>query len=111
MRTLLILCLIVSLNCNILDIGMCLFSNEKLRNVVGDVIKSIKEKNFVNILSIVLTNFNEVKSIIVDCFNDEPVLKDAFQRCKSFCFLSGFPMEQMGQCFQNCEKRHLNNGN
>ena len=101
MKTLLILCLIVSLNCNLLDIGICLFSNEKLRNVVGDVIKSIKEKNFGNILSIVLINFNEVKSIVVNCFNDEPILQGKYipncNHCKN--------MESIRSeinCFKRC---------
>ena len=103
MKALLILCLIVSLNCNILDIGMWLFSNEKLRNVVGDVIKSIKEKNFVNILSLFLTNFNEVKSIVVNCFNDEPVLK-YYNNC-SYCGRAGLPAPDYWRCLERCKNK------
>ena len=73
MKKILILCLIISLNCNLIDTGLCLFRNEKLRHIASDVIDTIKEKNWMKAISIVMMNFEEIKSIFGECLHPEPV--------------------------------------
>ena len=77
MKAILLLCLIAALNCNFIDTAFCLIRNDKLRSLVTEVIDTVKNKNFFKLIEIAMSNFNEVKSIVLNCVNDEPVLKAA----------------------------------
>lgn len=76
MKAILLLCLIVALNCNLMDTAFCLIRNDKIKSLVSQVIDTIKNKNFSKLIQIALSNFNEVKSIVKNCLDDEPVLKE-----------------------------------
>lgn len=75
MKAILLLCLIVALNCNLMDTAFCLIRNDKIKSLVSQVIDTIKNKNFSKLIQIALSNFNEVKSIVKNCLDDEPALK------------------------------------
>jgi hypothetical protein len=75
MKAILLLCLIAALNCNFIDTAFCLIRNDKLRSLVTEVIDTVKNKNFFKLIEIAMSNFQEVKSIVLNCVNDEPVLK------------------------------------
>ena len=64
MKAILLLCLIVALNCNLMDTGFCLIRNDKIKSLVSQVIDTIKNKNFSKLIQIALSNFKEVKSIV-----------------------------------------------
>ena len=91
MKAILLLCLIAALNCNFIDTAFCLIRNDKLRSLVTEVIDTVKNKNFFKLIEIAMSNFNEVKSIVLNCVNDEPVLKAASEgwqevvACKVAC--------------------------
>ena len=76
MKAILLLCLIVALNCNLMDTAFCLIRNDKIKSLASQVIETIKNKNFSKLIEIALNNFNEVKSIVKNCLDDEPVLKE-----------------------------------
>ena len=101
MKAILIICLIASLNCNIFDVGMCLFSNGKIRSVVSEIFTAIKEKNWENVLSIAISNFEEVKTNAINCFDEEPVLQFSFSECRR-CILKN--IMQQNKCIQICQK-------
>ena len=72
MKAFLFLCILISLNCNIIDTSICLIKNDKLRAIVIETLTAIKEKNWINIISTVLSKFEEVKSIVLKCLEPEP---------------------------------------
>jgi hypothetical protein len=59
-----------------MDTAFCLIRNDKIKSLVSQVIDTIKNKNFSKLIQIALSNFNEVKSIVKNCLDDEPVHKD-----------------------------------
>ena len=79
MKAILVLCLLASISCfNIINAGICLIGNEKIRTVAGEVISSIKEKDFGKIFSLIILNFSEIKEIVSKCLkeeNDDVLLK------------------------------------
>ena len=75
MKAILLLCLIAALNCNFIDTAFCLIRNDKLRSLVTEVIDTVKNKNFFKLIEIASSNFEEVKSIVLNCVNKEPILK------------------------------------
>ena len=116
MKVIILLCLIISLNCNIFDTALCLFQNEKLRNVVSEVISAVKEKNFNKVIEIALANFNDVRSIAQNCLNEEPNLQtktgnppkikikcspDRIRFCKAYCHNT--PNINKSKCLQYCK--------
>ena len=92
MKAILVLCLLVTLNCNLIDTALCIYKNEKVRYVVGEAISAFKSKDWIKIVSLVLQNFEEVKSIVMNCLDDvddEPVLKT--------------PIEEGNLCLKKCK--------
>ena len=94
MKAILILCLLASISCfNIINAGICLVGNEKVRTIAKEVITSIKENDFEKILSIISTNFAELKDIVFNCLKDDNndiILKrkqgELFvRRCPNYC--------------------------
>lgn len=81
MKGILVLCLLASISCfNIINTGICLIGNEKVRTVAGDIFSSIKEKDFGKLLNVLLSNFSELKDIVSKCIkagkDDDIVLKN-----------------------------------
>jgi hypothetical protein len=72
-----------------MDTAFCLIRNDKIKSLVSQVIDTIKNKNFSKLIQIALSNFNEVKSIVKNCLDDEPALKEASWKeilaCKAAC--------------------------
>jgi hypothetical protein len=72
-----------------MDTAFCLIRNDKIKSLVSQVIDTIKNKNFSKLIQIALSNFNEVKLIVKNCLDDEPVLKEAGWReilaCRAAC--------------------------
>ena len=58
-----------------MDTTLCLIRNDKIKSLVTEVMDTLKSKNFSKLIQIALSNFKEVKSIVLNCVNDEPVLK------------------------------------
>ena len=85
MKAILLLCLIAALNCNLMDTALCLIRNDKIRSLVTEVIDTVKNKNFSKLIEIALSNFKEVKSIALNCLNDEPILKQQDWRDVAAC--------------------------
>ena len=94
MKAILVLCLLASISCfNIINAGICLVGNEKVRYIAKEVISSIKEKDLGKILSIIISNFSELKDIISNCLKDEnddimletKYLGSSNIRCPSYC--------------------------
>ena len=75
MKVILLLCLIAALNCDLMDTAFCLIENEKIRKTFSQVTDYIKKGNFYKIMTTVTSNFNEIKSILLNCVNKEPILK------------------------------------
>ncbi len=72
MKAFLVFCLFASISCiNIINTGICLVGNEKVRTIAKEVISSIKEKDLRKILSIIISNFSELKGILSKCLKDE----------------------------------------
>ena len=74
MKAILLICLIASLNCNLVDTALCLFTNDKVISIASDILAALKENNFTKIIEIALSKFNDVKLIVQNCLNEEPVL-------------------------------------
>lgn len=87
MRVFLVLCLLASItSIDFIKTGLCLFKNENLRAIVKDVVASIKERDFANLINIALNKFKELKSIVTDCIEDEVVLKCvSYEQCLVNC--------------------------
>ena len=71
MKAILLLCLIASLNCNLVDTALCLLQNDKLKSIVSEVIDTLKTQNFNKLIEIVLSNFSDAKSMVLNCLNKE----------------------------------------
>ena len=75
MKIILILCLLFTINCNYnyIDISICLVKSDKLRSIIVDVLTSIKEKNWNKIIFSAFIKLSEVKSIVQNCIEPEPI--------------------------------------
>ena len=71
MKAILILCLLATLNCNFIDTAFCLIGNEKIQNTFTEVVSAIKEKDFNEILKIVISNLPDIIDIVGDCVKPE----------------------------------------
>lgn len=87
MKAILVLCLLASISCfNIINAGICLVGNEKVRTIASEAISSIKEKDFDKILRIIISNFSELKDIVSKCLKDEnDDIKLKAIRCPPYC--------------------------
>ena len=84
MKALLFLYLLASISCfNLLNAGLCIFGNEKIISLAGNIISSVKDKDFGNVINLLLSNFSELKNIVANCLESEkePNLQ-AFKRPK-----------------------------
>ena len=106
MKSILILCLLFTINCNFIDISICLVKSDKLRAIIVDVLTSIKEKNWNKIILSAFLNFNEVKSIVQNCIEpkpkpipDEPDSKDDLceEKCKD-----EVEYHEREECYRDC---------
>ena len=117
MKAILILCLIASLNCSFLDTALCLFQNAKIRTIVSEAIEAVKAKDFNKLIQIAFANFNDVKSIVQNCLNGEPILQSKTgkppssikikdPRRKQFCiaYCNNSPYVSKWLCLQQCNK-------
>ena len=92
MRVFLVLCLLASISSfDLLTTGICLFTHKKLRALAKDVIDTIKEKDFGKLLSLVLSNIGEVKSIVQECIEDDISL----QICQNY-----------DSCIKHCDEKY-----
>ena len=111
MKTTLILFLIVSLNCNIIDISICLLKSDELRTILIDILTAINEKNWMKIVSTALLKFEEVKSIIINCKepkpepepepDPEPKEDICFEKCKD-----EVDYHDREECYKDCYFGH-----
>ena len=104
MKVFLILCLLATLNCDIISTVLCLVSNEKLRTVVLEVVDLVKEKQWSTLPFYVLAKFDEVKSIVLNCVrpDDEVILKDTVEElCIKNCS-GGYAFEPDPSCVKYC---------
>ena len=104
MKSILILCLLFTINCNLIDISICLVKSDKLRAIIVDVLTSIKEKNWNKILSSALLNLNEVKSVIQNCIEYKPIpyapdSKD--DNCEEKC-KDEVEYHEREECYKDC---------
>ena len=99
MKAFLVLCLLVSISSfDFFKTGFCLLGNEKLRTIAKDVISSLKSQDFTNAISLVISNLEEIKNIVVDCLeldkkNDDD--DDIVLQCKTY-----------EECLQDCATYH-----
>ena len=85
MKAFLVLCLLASISCiNIIDAGKCLAGNEKVITIAKEVISSIKEKDLRKSFSIIISNFSELKDIVLKCLKDEDENDDIIIQSKYF---------------------------
>ena len=105
MKAILLLCLIASLNCNLVDTALCLFQNDKLKSIVSEVIDTLKTQNFNKLIEIVLSNFSDAKSMVLNCLNKEtgdetePILLDGTYKEITACRLA---CGKDRECFLRC---------
>ena len=91
MAPILILCLLATLNCDIISTFFCLLGNEKIRTFANEVISKIKNKEWDSLPVLVIENFSSLKNAVVSCIGpkeEEVVLKDEFDRyelCRQKC--------------------------
>ena len=71
MKAILILCLIATLNCNIVDTAFCLIGNEKIRATFTDVVSAIKEKDWNKIFTTIVLNLSDIIDIVRECVTPE----------------------------------------
>ena len=72
MKALLFLYLLASISCfNLLNAGLCIFGNEKIISLAGNIISSVKDKDFGNVINLLLSNFSELKNIVANCLESE----------------------------------------
>ena len=109
----LILCLLfTTLNCTSSDIAKCILSNKKTISIVANVISLLKEKNWTNFPSVLLSNYKEFKPIVVQCFEeDEEREKEKEddnkreERCLKECGdLSDY--HERESCWQDCYHKY-----
>ena len=97
MKAILILCLLVTLNCDIISTAFCLIENEKIRSFAKEAISKIKNKKYADLPTLVISNFSSLKDAVISCIGqkeeeDEVVLKDFFTRyrlCLQKCSNNG----------------------
>ena len=106
MKIILIFCLILAINSNFIDTSICLIKSEKLRDFIVEILSSIKEKNWMKIISTVMPNLEEIKTIVLDCFepNTEPIpeIPDSkedicFEKCKD-----EVDYHDREECYKDC---------
>ena len=71
MKIILLICLVVSLNCDILSTAICIIRNEKVISVASKLISSITEKKWSEIPEIFFSNFSEIKEIAQNCLKEK----------------------------------------
>ena len=117
MKAILLICLIASLNCNLVDTALCLIKNDEVKNVVSEILAAIKEKNFNKIIEIALSKFSDFKLIVQNCLTEEPNLQSKtgtvplpkkicnplikYNSCLAFCRNS--PYINKANCLRNCK--------
>ncbi len=117
MKAILLICLIASLNCSLVDTALCLFTNDKVKSIVSDILAALKESNFNKIIEIALSKFSDVKLIVQDCLNEEPVLRSStapypnprrfcnpiigYRACLAFCY--GSDNINRSDCLKHCK--------
>ena len=91
MKAILILCLLATLNCDIISTALWLLGNEKIRTFAIEVISKIKNKEWDNLPFLVIANFSSLKNAIVSCISpkeEEIILKeekDRYDLCLQKC--------------------------
>ena len=115
MKAILLICLIASLNCNLVDTALCLFKNDKVKSIASGILAAVKENNFNKIIEIALSNLSDVKSIVQNCWNEEPILSKStgkppikicnpvvhYKSCLAFCYNSS--NINKANCIKNCK--------
>ena len=71
MKAILILCLLATLNCDILSTVFCLIRNEKVKTFATEVISKIKKKEWSTLPTLIFSNFNQLKDAVVSCIGQE----------------------------------------
>ena len=95
MKVILILCLLATLNCDIISTALCLLGNEKIRTFAIEVISKIKNKEWDNLPFLVIANFSSLKNAVVSCISpkeEEVILKedkDRYDLCLQKCSANG----------------------
>ena len=87
MKVILILCLLATLNCDIISTALCLLGNEKIRTFAIEVISKIKNKEWDDLPFLVIANFSSLKNAVVSCISpkeEEIILKEEKDRY-GFC--------------------------
>ncbi len=103
MKSILFLCLLATLNCTFIDTTICLIKSDKLRDIIVETLTSIKEKKWIDIISFVISNYEEVKSIVLKCRESEPEpIPDAsedicFEKCKDLV-----EYHEREECYKDC---------
>ncbi len=69
MKAFLILCLLCTLNCDILSTLICLVQSEPLRNFISVVVAKIPENNLLDLGLYIFGKFEEIKAIFTNCIN------------------------------------------
>ena len=104
MKTILILCLLFTINFNFIDISICLVKSDKLRAIIVDVLTSIKEKNWNKILFSAFLNINEVKLIVQNCIEPEPIPDEPDSKddiCAEKC-KDEVEYHEREECYKDC---------
>ena len=116
MKAILLICLIASLNCNLVDTALCLFKNDKVKTIASDILSALNEKDFNKIIEIALSNFSDIKTIVQNCLNeDEPILQTKtanppnrfcnpvirYRSCIAYC--NNTPYINKANCRKNCK--------
>ena len=107
MKAILVLCLLASISCvNYIETLGCVITNPKVISLAGEVIKTIKSKEFEKLIPLAIQSFSELKDIVTKCLNprDEVVLKES--KCYhpirfSFC-IGKFPTKEL---IDYCDKQ------
>ena len=111
MKVILILCLLATLNCDIISTALCLLGNEKIRTFAIEVISKIKNKEWDDLPFLVIANFSSLKNAVVSCISpkeEEVILKDEYDRlelCTQKCSQNGaLDLDYVGvrECINFC---------
>ena len=100
MKAILLLCLIVSISSfDLIKGGLCLMGNEKIRSLVKDSISNIKNQEYSQLINLILTNYKDIKNILIQCFKEDNFEKDENDDVILKCM-------DYDKCIHNCEEYH-----
>ena len=110
MKIVLIFCLILAINTNFIDASICLIKSEKIKDFIVEILNSIKEKNWMHIISTIMSSFEEIKKKILNCFEpDTEIIPEIPESKEDLCYekcKDEVDYHEREDCYKDCYFGH-----